>query len=133
MADEKRSDASSDEQVPWPKGGPTQPLTEGLKKLLTAGVSAAFMTEDTIRTFVADLKLPKETLNLLLSGAAKSKEELVQRVGNELAKMVSKIDLVREVSRFAEEHKFKVTMEIEVARKTPSGQPAEPDSKGRAT
>lgn len=88
-----------------------------LKKLFTAGVSAAFMTEESIRSFVSELKLPKETLHLLLQGASKSKEELMNRVGREIVGIISKIDFVKEASRFVEEHKFKITAEIEVLRK----------------
>lgn len=92
-------------------------VPETLKKLFTAGLSAAFMTEESVRSFVSELRLPKETLNLILQGAAKSKEELVARVSRELTTMISKIDLVKEASKFVEEHKFKVTAEIEVTRK----------------
>lgn len=95
-------------------------VTETIKKLVTAGVSAAFMTEESIRSFVSELKLPKETLNLLLHGAAKSKEELMNRVSREVIGIINKIDFVREASRFVEEHKFRVTAEIEVIRKTPA-------------
>ena len=98
---------------------PQEPVTVGdtLKKLLAAGVSAAFMTEESIRSFVSDLKLPKETLHLLLQGATKSKEELMNRVGNEIVKVISKIDFVKEASRFVEEHKFKISAEVEVLKK----------------
>lgn len=88
-----------------------------LKKLLAAGVSAAFMTEESIRSFVTEMKLPKETLNLLLTGAAKSKEELTNRVAKEISGIIGKIDFVKEVSRFVEEHKFKVNAEIEVIKR----------------
>lgn len=92
-------------------------LTETIKKIVTAGVSAAFMTEESIRSFVSEVKLPKETLNLLLQGAAKSKEELMNRVSREIIGIISKIDFVKEASRFVEEHKFRVSAEIEVIRK----------------
>jgi hypothetical protein len=92
-------------------------MSDTLKKLFTAGVSAAFMTEESIRSFVSEMKLPKETLNLLLQGAAKSKEELMNRVSREVIGIISKIDFVKEASRFAEEHKFKITAEIEVIKK----------------
>ena len=98
-------------------------LTETIKKLMTAGVSAAFMTEESIRSFVGELKLPKETLNLLLQGAGKSKEELMNRVSREVIGIINKIDFVKEASRFVEEHKFKISAEIEVLRKDP-GAPA---------
>lgn len=98
-------------------GGPS--VTDTIKKLVTAGVSAAFMTEESIRTFVSELKLPKETLNLLLQGAAKSKDELMNRVSREIIGIISKIDFVKEASRFVEEHKFRITAEIDVVRKEP--------------
>jgi len=88
-----------------------------IKKLISAGMGAAFMTEENIRNYLSEFKLPKEVLNLLLQGAQKSKDELMDRVGNEIIKIVRKIDFVQEASRFAEEHKFRVTAEIDVVRK----------------
>lgn len=96
-------------------------LGESLKKLISVGLGAAFMTEEHIRSYVSELKLPRDVLNSLLQGATKSKDELMQRVGNELAKTISRMDLVKEASRFAQEHKFKIQAEIEVVKKkTPS-------------
>lgn len=92
-------------------------FTDTIKKLVTAGVSAAFMTEESIRGFVSELKLPKETLQLILQGASKSKEELMNRVSREIIGVISKIDFVKEASRFLEEHKFRINAEIEVIRK----------------
>jgi hypothetical protein len=90
---------------------------EALKKVFAAGVGAAFMTEENIRTYLAELKLPKEFLNLLLQQATRSKEELIQRVGKEIMQIVNKIDFVSEFSKFAETHRFKITAEIEIIRK----------------
>ncbi len=88
-----------------------------LKKLISAGVGAAFMTEESVRHYLAELKLPKDVLNLLLQGAQKSKDELMDRVGNEIIKIVGKIDFVKEASRFVEEHKFRISAEIDVVKK----------------
>jgi hypothetical protein len=90
---------------------------EGLKKLFAAGLSGAFMTEEIIRSYLGDIKLPKEVLSLMISGAAKSKDEFMNRVSGEVVKILSKIDYVKEASRFVEEHKFKVSAEIEVVKK----------------
>lgn len=91
--------------------------SEVLKKLFAAGVSGAMLSEDAIRGYLADVKLPKDLANLVLQGAQKSKDEVTQRVSKEIINLVRKIDLVKEVSRFAEDHKFKITAEIEVTRK----------------
>lgn len=93
-------------------------MGDTLKKIFATGVSAAFMTEESIRKLVGDLHLPKESLNLLLQGAARSKEELMNRVSREVISIISKIDFVKEASRFVEEHKFRIVAEVEVLPKT---------------
>lgn len=92
-------------------------LGDALKKVFTAGVSAAFMTEESIRSYLGEMKLPKDVLQVLLQSASKSKEEITQKVSKELVAMVQKIDLVREFSKFAESHKFKITAEVEILKK----------------
>jgi hypothetical protein len=92
-------------------------LGEAVKKIFTAGVTAAFMTEESVRGYLAELKLPKEMLNVILQGASKSKDEITSRVGKEVIGMIQKIDFVNEISRFAETHRFKITAEIEVTKK----------------
>ncbi|OFZ11790.1 MAG: hypothetical protein A2Z20_05515 [Bdellovibrionales bacterium RBG_16_40_8] len=100
-----------------------------IKKLISAGVGAAFMTEESVRSYLSELKLPKEALNVLIQGAQKSKDELMDRVGNEIIKIVQKIDYVKEASRFVEEHKFRITAEIDVVKKnvSPKTKHTEPD------
>ena len=84
-------------------------IGEAVKKLFTAGVTAAFMTEESVRTYLAELKLPKEILNVIVQGASKSKDEITNRVSKEVIGIIQKIDFVKEASRFAENHKFKIT------------------------
>ena len=96
-------------------------LTETLKKLMTAGLGAAFMTEESIRSYLGELKLPKDVLNALLQSAHKSKQDLLDKVGEEIVKIISRIDFVSEASRFVEEHKFRITAEIEVLRRPEAG------------
>lgn len=92
-------------------------LGDTVKKVFTAGVSAAFMTEENLRAYVSELKLPKEALNLLIQGAQKSKDEVTQRVTKEIVGIIQKIDFVKEASKFAETHKFKITAEIDIIKK----------------
>ncbi len=93
--------------------------TDMLRKVMSVGLGAAFMTEESIRKAATELKLPKEVLSTILQGATRSKEEFLNRVGNETIKLISKIDFVKEASRFVEEHKFKIQAEIEVVKKHP--------------
>lgn len=102
-------------------------LGDALKKIVTAGIGAAFMTEEHIRSYLGELKLPKDVLNSLLQGASKSKEELINRVSNEAIKVINRIDYVKEASRFVEEHKFKISAEIEVVKRDTSKDPIPPE------
>lgn len=120
MSDKKKKSRDEEPEDIW--GGEDEPslggaVGEGIKKLFAAGLSAAFLTEESIRSYLQDVKLPKEVLGLFLQGAAKSKEQLMNRVGNEVITIIQKIDFVKEASRFVETHKFRVSAEIEVLKK----------------
>ncbi len=125
-SDDNRDDKKHDEHSSseWDFSDQTNEGKKGvgdaLKKLFTVGMGAAFMTQDAIRTYLAELKLPKDVMNYLLQGARKSKEELTNRVGNEIVGIIRKIDVVQEASRFVESHKFKISAEIEVVRRDKS-------------
>lgn len=82
------------------------------KKLVAVGVGAAFLTEESIRSALGEVKLPKEMLNSLLQNATKTKELVADQVTKEIVKIISKIDIVKEASRFVEEHKFKIEIDI---------------------
>lgn len=110
MADEDKKDDNEAKSL----------VGDALKKVFSAGVSAAFMTEESIRSYLGDLKLPKEVLNVVLQTAGKSKDEITQRVSKEIIGIVSKIDWVKEFSRFAETHKFRISAEIDIIKKTNS-------------
>ncbi|WP_413570621.1 hypothetical protein ACLWBD_08565 [Bdellovibrio sp. HCB117] len=101
-------------------------LGDTVKKVFTAGVSAAFMTEESLRAYVSELKLPKEALNLLIQGANKSKEEVTNRVTKEILGIIQKIDFVKEASKFAETHKFKITAEIDIIKKENTNKDSDP-------
>lgn len=110
---DKKDDGEDDSLPKW---------GEMLRKVMSVGLGAAFMTEESIRRAATDLKLPKEVLTTLLQGASRSKEEFLNRVGGETIKLISKIDFVKEASRFVEEHKFKIQAEIDIVKKNPDEQ-----------
>ncbi|MEQ1666628.1 MAG: hypothetical protein ABL927_14785 [Bdellovibrionales bacterium] len=114
MSDSKQSnDENIKNQTDEEKGV----LGESIKKLFAAGISAAFMTEESIRSYLGDIKLPKDVIGGLVTGAMKSKEEFMNKVSTEVVKILSRIDYVKEASRFVEEHKFKINAEVEVVKK----------------
>lgn len=111
MDKEKKFEQEIESEEGFPKFG------EIIKRVVGVGLGAAFMTEESIRSALGDIKLPKEVLNTILQGAARSKEDFLNKIGNETIKLISKIDFVKEASRFVEEHKFHISAEIEVVKK----------------
>jgi hypothetical protein len=101
-------------------GDETSPKwSEMVRKVMSVGLGAAFMTEESVRGALGGMNLPKEVLATILQGANKSKEDFLNRIGNETIKLISKIDFVKEASRFVEVHKFRINAEIEVVKKEP--------------
>jgi len=93
-------------------------LTDALKKIFAVGVSGAVLSEELIKNYLAELKLPKEILQSLLQNAQKSKEEITAKVSNEAIKMLTKVDWAKVASKFLEDHKVSINMELNFQRKS---------------
>ena len=88
-----------------------------LKKVLTTGVTAAFMTEEAARAVLKDLPLPKEMVGGLIENAKSTKTEFVASVKNELKAYLDKIDISREFDKVAEKYDFEVKATISLKKK----------------
>jgi hypothetical protein len=72
-----------------------------MKKVLTVGVGALFLTEESLRGLVSDIKLPKELINAILDSAGKTKSEFLRGFSSEiLSKVMEKVQpsaLIQEI------------------------------------
>lgn len=91
--DHKQSDSQANEK---------EKLTDTLKKIISSG---------------SPTEISKEIIGTVLGQALKAKDDITLKVSNEMISLVRKIDFVKEFSKFAENHKFKVSAEIEIVRK----------------
>lgn len=96
MANDKK-DGNSDEN---PSKG--NQFADTIKKIISAG---------------SPTDISKELIGTVLGQALKAKDEVSTKVTNEMIALVRKIDFVKEFSKFAENHKFKITAEIEITKK----------------
>jgi hypothetical protein len=80
----------------------SEKLSDTLKKIISSG---------------SPTEISKELIGTVLGQALKAKDDITLKVSNEMISLVRKIDFVKEFSKFAENHKFKVTAEIEILRK----------------
>lgn len=88
-----------------------------LKKVLTTGVTAAFMTEESIRAVLKDVPLPKDIVGGLVENAKSTKTEFVAGVKNELKSYLNKIDLSKEIDKVLEKYDFEIKATISLKRK----------------
>lgn len=88
-----------------------------LKKVLTTGVTAAFMTEESVRALLKDVPLPKDIVGGLLENAKNTKTEFVAGVKNELKMYLDKIDLGKEIDKIVEKYDFQINATISLKKK----------------
>jgi len=87
-------------------------ISDAMKKVLLTGVGTIFMTEETIRNYLGEIKLPKELWQGLLDNAQKTKAEFLSALARETAGVLSRVDLPGEMRKFLEGHKVKVNIEF---------------------
>jgi hypothetical protein len=91
-----------------------------LKKVLTTGVTAAFMTEESVRAILKDVPLPKDIVGSLVENAKSTKTEFVAGVKNELKTYLDKIDLSNEIEKIVEKYDFEIKATISLKKKKKS-------------
>jgi len=77
-------------------------LTDTIKKILSAG---------------SPTDISKELIGTVVGQVLKTKDDITLKATNEMISLIQKIDFVKEFSKFAENHKFKISAEIEITKK----------------
>jgi hypothetical protein len=67
-------------------------ISDIIKKVVSVGVGAAFMTEDAVKNILSDLPLPKDIVSGLLQNAKSAKEDFATTIRDELRIHLSKVD-----------------------------------------
>lgn len=87
--------------------------SEMMKEMTLTGLATVFMTEDSVRSYLKDKKLPKELVGLVLEGIGKKKDDFYALLAKEFGKVLGKIDLSQEITKFMEKHKVNVQISFE--------------------
>jgi hypothetical protein len=80
-------------------------ISDTLKKIISSG---------------SPTEISKEIFGTVLGQALKAKDDITLKVSNEMISLIRKIDFVKEFSKFAQNHKFKIVAEIEITKKEDS-------------
>lgn len=113
---EKNNEVELDWGDPKEKGS----ISEGIKKWASTGLSVMMMSEEMIKQYLSEVKVPKEAFGSVLKGVQKSREDLVKRAGDEVARLIEKVDVVEEVTTFLRQNKIKASFEVEFLKKDAS-------------
>ncbi len=89
-----------------------------MKKVLTVGVGAIFLTEETLRAMVSEWKLPKEVISAILEGSRKTKDEFMQSLSQDVfAKVADKIDPVALLQEFITRNEIELHIKLGIKPK----------------
>lgn len=99
-------------------------ISEVIKRVVSIGIGAAFMTEDTVKNIISDLPLPKQIITGLLQNAKNSKEEFLANVREELKGQFSKMDPTKLVSEILENYDIEVNAKLNFKKKNESDKDA---------
>jgi hypothetical protein len=97
---------------------------EMMKKVLTVGVGTIFLTEESLRGLIGELKVPKELLGGILDSASKTKDEFLRNLSKDvLAKVTEKMDPKMNLMTFVEEFlsRNEVDFHVKMSFKKKSG------------
>ena len=84
-----------------------------IKKALTVGVGAVFLTEENIRSLISELKLPKEMITGLFDSATRSRTEFFQKLSQDLIdRITSAVDPEALMKETFEKYEFQITVRV---------------------
>lgn len=91
---------------------------ELVKKALTVGVGAVFLTEESLRSMVSEFKLPKELIATLLDSAAKTKNDFFQKLSADILERVTEhLDPQALLSEFMQKNEVEFHVKVSVKPK----------------
>lgn len=74
------------------KTGDVKGLGDIIKRVVSVGVGAAFMTEESVKSLLGDLPIPKDVITGLVTNAKGAKEDFTKSLREEFRKYLSKLD-----------------------------------------
>lgn len=109
MSSSDNDDENKSNQAPF--------LSDIAKKIVSIGVGAAFMTEDTVKNVLKDLPLPKEIITGLIQNAKSSKEDLIKSVQEELRNYLKEADYQKIIDNLVENYDIEINAKVNFKKK----------------
>lgn len=103
------AELENEKEKPW--------WSEVVKDVTAAGLATIFMTEEGVRGYLKEKKLPKELVSLFMDGFSRRKDNLYEMLTREFGKVLSKTDIQKEFQKFLESHEVNVHAKISFKKK----------------
>ena len=92
-------------------------ISEIIGRIISTGIGAAFITEDTIRNILSDLPLPKSIVTGLLENAKSAKADFANLIKSELQKHLSKGNIKRLLQELLDQYDIKIDATLHFKKK----------------
>lgn len=89
-----------------------------IKKVVSVGVGAAFMTEESVKKILEDLPLPKDIISGLVQNAKGAKEDFTNGIREELRTYLSKVDASKIVTDVLDKYDVEVEAKFKFKKKS---------------
>ena len=93
------------------------PIGDIIKKVVSVGVGAAFMTEESVKKILEDLPLPKDIITGLVQNAKGAKEDFTNGIREELKNYLSKVDASKIASDILDKYDVEVEAKFKFVKK----------------
>lgn len=92
-------------------------LGDIVKKVVSVGMGAAFMTEDAVKNVLEGIPLPKDIVTGLVQNAKGAKEEFTKSVREEVRNYLSQVDSTKLVQDILDRYDVEVTATFKFKKK----------------
>ncbi|MBT7768138.1 MAG: hypothetical protein HN730_13355, partial [Bdellovibrionales bacterium] len=96
-------------------------IADMIKRVVSVGVGAAFMTEDSVKALLAELPLPKDIINGLVQNAKGAKEEFMDSIQAEIRRHLSSIDPKQYLDEIVNNYEFEIDATVRLNKRATSG------------
>lgn len=115
-----------DERDPWQpppdvaereEGGfATRVIPDLFRRALMTGIGSVFMTEESIKNALSDLKMPKEAINYVVTQADRTKKELIATLARELRGFLNNLELDKLIKSSLEDTTLEIHTTITIKK-----------------
>ena len=92
--------------------------SELMKKVMSVGVGALFLTEESLRGLVSEWKIPKELIQGVLESASKNRKEFLAKLSSDaLDRVLDKVDVKTLIEELLRDNEIELSVKVKVKPK----------------